>query len=112
MACRSNSMYPAALDVTRSLGGGKIEKLFRDCVLTDKDSALQTCTKREGRLSFWQEFQSGGTEGDDERWEENKQHGATCCVKPEPQDYDWKSASVETTWGGVVDPLASSRLHH
>lgn len=29
------------------------------------------------------DFQSRETDGDNERWEENKQRDATCCVQPE-----------------------------
>lgn len=62
------------------------ENLFRDYVLTDKDSALQTCVEQDDRLRFWQGFSTEETEGHNERWEENEQHGGkTCCVKPESQ---------------------------
>lgn len=57
-------------------------------MLADKDAGLQTCVEQEGRLAFLAELQCRGTEGDNERWEENEQHGATCCVKLEPGDYE------------------------
>lgn len=39
----------------------------------------KACTKAGGQI----DFQSRETDGDNERWEENKQRDATCCVQPE-----------------------------
>lgn len=41
-------------------------------------------------MSFWQGFSPRETEGDNERWNENKLHGATCCDKLRPQNDEVK----------------------
>ena len=89
MCCAAVIQHIPQPELNLLTGGRKTESLFGDAVLADKDAALQTCMEQEGRLGFLAELQcQEKTEGDNERWEENKQHGATCCVKTEPGDYE------------------------
>lgn len=48
--------------------------------LTDEGCVRRkACTEAGGQI----DFQSRETDGDNERWEENKQRDATCCVQAE-----------------------------
>lgn len=96
MACRSNSMDPAASDINQ---GG--EEKDREALLGLRAGRQGLCPPYVHEAGGQTKFQSRETEGDNDRWEENEQHGATCrCVEPQPQDYDWKSASLNeaTVW--------------
>ncbi len=61
-------------------------------MLTNKDSP--NTHGAGGQIEFLAEFHSRETEGDNEKWEENKQHGATCCVTLKPEDDDKERVCV------------------
>ncbi len=120
VARHSNSMYPTVRDVTHSLGEKEREPLLG--LHADRQGLCSPNMHGAGGQSeFLAGFQSREIGGGNERWEENGQHGAGCCVKLELEDDDrkrGKSASVEAPcvegrWRAVIMyPLASSRLCH
>lgn len=94
------SKLPGAVlkDVTRSLLRWDRRSCGTTCWPTW--TALSKCVQRGGQIGVLARFQSGGKQGDNERWEENEQHGASCCVTPGQEHDEERITSASEEWAG------------